>query len=155
MVRIIIVNLLVAFAIFPLIIFLKDLVFIKDLRYFVYNYGYDKDNFYDYVRLFVDEYIFREIMFLSSIFLIILILLPFQFIKSYYYNKNGNGLKLWKKCLMFFGMITFVFAFLFRPPMTEMQERIVLFGSLFAIAIVFTLLLYLTVDRYVERSRLK
>ncbi|WP_164112204.1 MULTISPECIES: hypothetical protein [Sphingobacterium] len=89
------------------------------------------------------------------IFSLILVLLPFQIIKSYCYNKNNRALKLWKKCLILFGIMSVVFAFLFRPPMTEMRERLELFAILLALGTLFALILYFCVDRYVERSPVK
>uniref|UniRef100_UPI0013DA2C6F hypothetical protein n=1 Tax=Sphingobacterium luzhongxinii TaxID=2654181 RepID=UPI0013DA2C6F len=89
------------------------------------------------------------------IFSLILVLLPFQIIKSYCYNKNNRALKLWKKCLILFGIMSVVFAFLFRPPMTEMRERLELFAILLALGTLFALILYFCVDRYVEQSPVK
>lgn len=89
------------------------------------------------------------------IFSLILVLLPFQIIKSAYYSKNNGALKLWKKCLILFGIMSVSFAFLFRPPMTEMRERIELFAILLALAALLAMILYFCIDRYVERNPAK
>lgn len=153
MIRKIVVNLIAGFVIFPMIIFFKDLALIKELWYFGYGYSYDRNVLYDYVRIFINEYMIEDVFFLGSIFFTLLILVPFQLVKNYYYNRNGKGLRFLKKSLILWGLLSVVFAFLFRPPMTEVQERIELFVSLLSIASFFTLLLYFTIDRFVEKAR--
>lgn len=86
---------------------------------------------------------------------LVFILFPFQLIKDYHYNRDKKGLALWKKCLLLSGIIAFWFALLFRPPITEMKDRIILFASIFLIGTLFSLILYITVDRYVERKTIE
>lgn len=89
--------------------------------------------------------------FLSYIIFLFLLLLPFQLIKDYCFRKKNKRLALWKKCLILTGIIVLEFLVLFRGPITQMQVRVVLFGSMLLMGIIIALILYISVDRYVER----
>lgn len=138
-------NLVAAYLFFPLFIFIKDLIVIRPEYY---RHNLDRSSLVEYLVTYINFYL--DIV-LPTLFLIFA-LIPFQLIKDYRYNKSKKGIVLWKKCLILSGLIAFWFAVLLRPPITNMGDRVILFGSLLAIGTLCALMLYFVVDRYVEKG---
>lgn len=132
MLRKIFVNCIIAFILFPILIFIRDLlvtsvelnnsISIPKFLSFLHDTGY--------------PYI--------SIAFLLIILLPFQLIKNYF-NKKGKHLSLLSRVGIFSGYFILVIFILWGRDVVS----VVLFYYLL-ISVVITTLLYFFVDRYEE-----
>ncbi|MDM1551655.1 hypothetical protein [Empedobacter falsenii] len=147
----IVVNLSVAFILFPLLLISKDLENILKGNYQYYDSYYNSLNEYLYVLLHAQVYPFSSFLFLSFI------LIPFQLIKDYYYKKRKTLIFLKKVVCFFLILIVFTlilgtFSNIWLVPWWH--NLIYIFYS-FLVALLFTTILYLLIDRWTEIKKLQ
>jgi hypothetical protein len=146
MIRKIIVNLLVAFFIFPTFIFIKDLIII-DVEY--YPYDLDRNSLVDYLYVFWNHYF----DFLIPIMLSLLILLPFQLIKDGQYRR-GTRYSFARKWIILMSLLSGAillwgsFSNIWVDPWWK-NLYYLLFVALFGLSV--NGLLYLFIDRRIEK----
>jgi hypothetical protein len=146
MIRKIIVNLLVAFFIFPTFIFIKDLIII-DVEY--YPYDLDRNSLVDYLYVFWNHYF----DFLIPIMLSLLILLPFQLIKDGQYRR-GTRYSFARKWIILMSLFSGAillwgsFSNIWVDPWWK-NLYYLLFVALFGLSV--NGLLYLFIDRRIEK----
>jgi len=147
MLRKIIVNMLLAFVFMPLFSLLLSLYVSKN--------GY----FVEGGKITIQEIFKRTIQdfsnsFVIGIFLLFIVLLPYQIIIDYFYAKEKK-LSITKKFLVFCGLMIFfigvgmstLYGFFLTPVWHNLTWLLVVVIS----SIVFVLLHYLAIDRYVEK----
>lgn len=147
MFRKLLANILMAFLLFPILIgqrhwgnWLQGIYKNEDIYY---------DTLGEYMRVYLHDtaYPFLPVMFL------ILILLPFQLIKDYFSEKR-KPLSLLVKSLVFTVFYTVCYAFLAGGYMGYMLKSnpMSFWGPIIIAGILYPILLYFTIDRYVERK---
>lgn len=140
MIRKIVANILVAYILFPVFLDFRNW---KDIINGMYKYeDIIYESFFDYLIDFLHSIAYPLV---PTIFLCI-VLLPFQLIKDHY-STGGRPLALWIKCLIFLVFHFIAYSLVSRGYMKNLWLPVILF------AIVYTLILYYSVDRYVERPR--
>ncbi len=150
MYRKIIVNGLVAFVVFPVIISFRYWQNIIEGNYKYYDSYIDSFSEYVYIA------VLRPMAYpLVPIFFLLLVLLPFQLIKDHYY-KIGKTLPYYKKILLFslivgsliifWGLFSNIWVY---PYYHNLIYLVYAFGS----GVIYGSLLYFLVDRYVEKTK--
>ncbi len=148
MYRKIIVNGLAAFLIFPVI---------SSFRYWK-NIAEGNYRYYDsYIHSF-SEYIYvvvlRPMVYpLIPMFFLLTVLLPFQLIKDHYY-KIGKRLPYYKKILLFsfiVGCLIMFWGLFSNIWIFPYYQNLIYIVYAFGFGIIFSTLLYLLIDRYVEK----
>lgn len=108
--------------------------------------------YYDFHITSLSEYLYevygRDFL-ARSIFPLLFMLLPFQIIKDGYYWKNRQALTLWKKMLVFTGIVLLEVMLFVRGPIYDYYALYL--GSAIGIGVPISALLYLLIDRYVEK----
>ncbi|MCC2600715.1 hypothetical protein [Sphingobacterium sp. FBM7-1] len=147
MLRKLITNILIAFVLFPIFTadrhwsnWLNGVYKIEDAYY---------ETFGEYVQVYLHETAYPLLPFLF----LILILLPFQLIKDYF-NSKGKPLHFLIKSVVFTIFFAFGYTFLAGGYMGYMLKSnpISFWGPIIIAGILYPILLYFTIDRYVERK---
>ncbi len=113
---------------------------------------FDVYEYYDFHITSLSQFlstVYRHYIFIYVISLLF-ILLPFQVLKDLYYAKKGKYLSLLKKVLFLVLLLLIENMLFIRGPIYEWYGRYILFAA--GIGIPISILLYFTVDRYVERK---
>lgn len=147
MLRKIFINLLIAFILFPLVISMRHWSNIFNGIYKIEDAYYN--SFGEYLRDYLHGIAYPIV---PTLFLF-LILFPFQLMKDYFARKR-RPLYLWIKCLIFSVLFACCYMFLAGGYMGYMLKSnpMRFWGPVIIGGILYPILLYFTVDRYVERS---
>ena len=148
-VRKLLMNTLIAFLLFPVVLSVRYWPNIFQGIYRVEDAFYD--SFWDFYKVILHEGLYP----FSSIIFLFIILLPFQYIKDYFFEKKRRPLTFFSKCLVFcmlFGMCYILITGRYFGYMVK-YKPFLLYMPILVVGIFFPLILYFTVDRYVERKQ--
>lgn len=147
MIRKILINIFTAFVIFPFLLSFKEWGNIFNGIYKIEDAHFETFKEYFFIYLRSTAYPILSILFL------IIILMPFQLIKDYFYGK-GKPLSLFLKCTAFlflFTLSSMIFArgYLFYIVSVK---ALIFFVPVFLFGVFYPLFLFYTIDKYVERK---
>jgi len=148
MLRRLLANVLLAYILFPLIILTRHWNTILNGVYRIEDAYYDSFKEYMVAHLHQTAYPLLPTLFL------LLILCPFQLIKDYF-NRKGRPLSLWIKCPIFSLFVTVCYALLSRGYLANIMRYspMSFWGPIILAGIIFPVLLYFLVDRFVEKRK--
>ena len=144
MIRKIIVNVFMAFVVLQVLVNFE----------YIYNsiegnYHY-LDSYYADVGEYLKITVFNEGNFTISVLSLIFFFLPFQIIKDFFLRKNKK-LSFFKKCVLFFAIVLAISAI----GGSFFTFNMISFMTITGTTLLFNILLYFTLDKYVEQSSTK
>jgi len=145
--RKILINLIVAFIFFPIImIAIKygDNIVKGDYQY--------QDELYPNLKEYILGLLYRLVYPIISVFFLLFVLIPFQIIKDYIRNKN-RVISIFGKALIFFGIVLCFFIIVGSFTniwLSPWWENYVYLLAATVLSVVFTPILYFMIDKYVE-----
>lgn len=146
--RKIVVNLIASFILFPVFLSVKYWGNILSGSYRYYDSNYESLWEYIYVII-LHPLAYPLVPFLTFLF----ILIPFQLVKDYYLKKNAplSFLKKFVILTIIVSLVIIVFGLFSNIWSIKWYENFLYLAYAFGFAIVFTPLLYLMIDRHVEK----
>lgn len=142
MVRKIIFNIIIGYVLFPIFLIFREW---NNFINGIYKY---EDIVYESLYEYLIDYLHTLAYPLVPTIFLLIVLLPFQLIKDSYFNRFNKPLNLWLKFVVLVLILFLVYFFLItRGHMKNFWLSTICFGA------IYTLILYFTVDRYVETPK--
>ncbi|MDV2446062.1 hypothetical protein CMU93_00930 [Elizabethkingia anophelis] len=148
MIRKIIANIFVSFTLFPMIFIFQDWRNIISGNYQYYDSHYNTLSEYVYVLLHEQGYP------ILSIFSLLCVFLPFQLTKDYFFRKKRKIIFINKVILLtiIMGVILLIFCLLYDMWKVPWWNNYVYLVFVLGFGLIFTPILYFTIDKYVEKD---